>query len=63
MREEAVAERRYSDIERLWQGAIMVSFTLSACVCQGLLIELEVLTGENLRHCYPFGMHGKAVDP
>jgi hypothetical protein len=53
MREEAVAERRYSDIERLWAKRYYgypSSYPLASA--QGLLIELRsVEGGRTLRHC------------
>jgi len=56
MREEAVAQRRYSDIERLWARRYYgypSSYALASA--QGLLIELRgVDGGRTFRHCYPF---------
>jgi len=56
MREEAVAERRYSDIERLWARPYYgypSPYPLASA--QGLLIELgSVDGGRTFRHCYPF---------
>jgi len=56
MREEAVAQRRYSDIERLWaRGYYGSPSSYALASAQGLLIELRgVDGGRTFRHCYPF---------
>ena len=42
MREEAVAQRRYSDIERLWaRGYYGYSFILRTCICSGTPHRIE----------------------
>ena len=56
MREDAVAQRRYSDIERLWaRGYYGYPSSYALASAQGLLIELRgVDGGRTFRHCYPF---------
>jgi len=62
MREEAVAERRYSDIERLWARAIMgILHPIRLRLPRDCSSNWEVLTGgEPSATVTPFGMHGKS---
>jgi hypothetical protein len=56
VREEAVAQRRYSDFERLWaRGYYGTPSSYALASAQGLLVELiSVDGGKTVRHCYPF---------
>jgi hypothetical protein len=56
VREEAVAQRRYSDTERLWtRGYYGTPSSYALASAQGLLVELiSVDGGKTVRHCYPF---------
>jgi hypothetical protein len=56
MREDAVAQRRYSDNERLWaKGYYGYPSSYALASAQGLLVELRSVDGgRTFRHCYPF---------